>query len=215
MATADILFLAAEPREFSGVLRFWQNVRPIGLPVHWARSAIRNGHPVVAIANGAGWQRARLAVDAVEHGLLCNFGYCGALDPALRIGDIVVSSRHLALNCPKPHVTGVIASVPAIVQTAEEKQRLRSEGFIAVEMEAAGLSGRPMYCIKAVSDLANETFANDLSSALLPDGRASIPRIIGGALRDPFRRFPELIRLARNASVASNQLGEFLNACNF
>lgn len=215
MATADILFLAAEPREFTGTLKFWQDVRPLNLPVHWARSGLRKGRPVIAVANGAGWERARLAAESAAFERLCNIGFCGALDPTLKIADIVVSSSHMSVKSGRPYVNGPVASVSQIAGTAREKQRLRSEGFIAVEMEAAGLAGLQFYCIKSVSDLAGETFANDFSAAILPNGKISTARVLTSALGDPLRRFPELIRLARRTAAASQSLGEFLDACQF
>ena len=214
MTTADILFVAADRREFTGALRFWDDVRPISLPVHWARSAMRKGRPVIAVANGAGWERARLASASVAHTQLCNIGFCGALDSTLRIADIVVSSEHLPVRTEAAHVTGRIASSARIIGTVAAKQHLRAAGYLAVEMEAAGIP-QPFYCIKAVSDLADETFANDFTAALLPDGRISTARLLAQAARRPFSRFPELIRLARRTAAASETLGEFLHACEF
>ena len=214
MTTADILFVAADRREFTGALRFWDDVRPISLPVHWARSAMRKGRPVIAVANGAGWERARLASASVAHTQLCNIGFCGALDSTLRIADIVVSSEHLPVRTEAAHVTGRIASSAQIIGTVAAKQQLRAAGYLAVEMEAAGIP-QPFYCIKAVSDLADETFANDFTAALLPDGRISTARLLAQAARRPFSRFPELIRLARRTAAASETLGEFLHACEF
>jgi len=214
MATAEILFVASDKREFTGALRFWDEVRPISLPVHWARSAVRKGRPVIAVANGAGWERARLASASVAHAQLCNIGFCGALDSKLHIADIVVSSEHLPVRTGAAHVTGRIASSAQIVGTVAAKQQLRAAGYLAVEMEAAGLP-QPFYCIKAVSDLADETFANDFTAALLPDGRISTARLLAQAARRPFSRFPELIRLAQRTAAASETLGEFLHACEF
>ncbi len=214
MATAELLFVASDRREFTGAMRFWEGVEPIDLPVHWARKGIRKGKPVVAVANGAGWERARLASSVVSHERLCNIGFCGALDPALKVGDVVVSSGHRSVSCPRPYASGSIVSSAHVVGTIQEKQRLYQAGHIAVEMESAGIK-EPFYCIKSVSDLAEEEFVNDFQSAILPNGKVSTPRILAGALRDPFRRIPELIRFARRSAVASESLGEFLDACSF
>ena len=73
----------------------------------------------------------------------------------------------------------------------------------------------PFYCIRAVSDLADEDFANDFNRCLMPDGRFNATRLILGAFASPFRRFSELIRLSQRTALASRNLGEFLGNCNF
>jgi hypothetical protein len=215
MDTADILFIGADPREFTGAMRFWRDVKPVKLPVHWARSAVWKKKRVLAIANGAGPHRAAHAAGAARYSVLVNVGFCGALDPSLRIGDIVAGDRWLQPHTSKRYVSGPLASIDYIAQTAEEKSRLRATGAIAVEMEAAGLEKLPCYCIKAVSDLAGESFANDLNGALRPDGRINVPRLLLHACLRPFSRVPELKRLQRRAEIASNSLGEFLASCEF
>jgi hypothetical protein len=215
MDTADILFIAAEPMEFSGAMRFWSAVEPVGLPVHWARRAGWKGKRILAIANGAGPKRSAAACGAASYKQLINLGYCGALDPKLKIGDIVVSESHLPVHSSLPHFTGRMASIDHIAQTAEEKRHLHSSGRIAVEMESAGLGDVPFYCIKSVSDLADESFANDLNSCLRVDGRMDIPKLLAKACLRPVARFSELIRLQKRAKLASKALGEFLESCEF
>jgi hypothetical protein len=189
MDIADLLFIGAEPMEFEGATRYWQNIEPVALPVHWARRARWKDKHIVAIANGAGARRSALAASTVKFERLVSMGFCGALDPDLQIGDIVVGSSSPKFVALKPHATGVIASIDHIAQTAEEKSRLRAGGAIAVEMELAGLSGLPCYAIKAVSDLAGENFANDLNSVLNPDGRIDITQLVWHACLRPVARF--------------------------
>jgi nucleoside phosphorylase len=214
-ATADILFIAADPREFAGAMRRWSKVTPLKLPVHWARSAIWKGKRIVAIANGAGPHRAAQAAYAFPYKVLVNLGFCGALDPRLKIGDIVVGDWWLQPRSRKTYVSGRIASIDHIAQTSEEKRQLRDTGAIAVEMEAAGLEKLPCYCIKAVSDLADETFENDLNAVLRPDGRMNIPLLLFKACLWPVPRFRELKRLQERSEIASNSLGDFLESCEF
>jgi nucleoside phosphorylase len=215
MDTADVLFIAAEPREFAGAMRFWTDVKVAALPVHWARTARWKGKKIVAIANGAGPVRAALAAKVMAAKVVVNVGYCGALDGALRIGDIVVGDQWLQPHASGRHVKGPIASIDHIAQTASEKQRLRETGAVAVEMEVGGLEGLPCYCIKSVSDLADESFANNLNSVLEADGRVNILKLILGAFLRPGPRFSELIRLQQRSKIASNTLGEFLESCEF
>jgi adenosylhomocysteine nucleosidase len=226
-----ILFVAAEPRECEPWVGRWSSVHPVKLPVHWSRAGIWKGTEVMAIANGAGPERARAAVGAAPPPTaVCNIGFCGALDGSLRIGDIFVAteirngSRTYAAQDPQstsPRKAGALASQPRIAQTAAEKLRLRNSGALAVEMEAAGAAGAserlnvPFYCIRAVSDLADEDFANDFNRCIMPDGRFNIARLLFGACASPIQRFAELIRLSKRTKVASHNLGDFLADCDF
>ena len=210
-----MLFIAADRREFAGTLKFWEKVEPLRLPVHWSRSGLRKGRPVIAIANGAGWERARLASESVEAKQLCNIGYCGALDPELEVAQVVISSEHLPVTCSKQHTVGKIFSSPCVVNSVAERKKLFGQGNIAVEMEHAGINRKAFYCIKVVSDLADEEFSNDFGAAYRRDGSMSVAKLMGHAFQQPWQRLPELIRLGRRSAFVSQRLGEFLNACEF
>lgn len=211
MDIADILFIASDAREFTGAMRFWSNVQPVPLPVHWARQGVRKGLRVLAVANGAGAERARLAAGTARGRVICNIGFCGALDPALRVGDIVVPGA--APSTARPYAAGRLICSDHTVGSVTEKRALRAQGGTAVDMESAGLPGA--YFIKSVSDLADQEFHNDFNAAMLPDGRFSVARLVSSALKNPFVRFPELIRLQRSTKIASETLGEFLDSCEF
>jgi adenosylhomocysteine nucleosidase len=229
--SAPLLFLAADPREFAGLLPHWTSLAPKNLAVHWARTAMWRGRPVMAIANGAGANRAFVAVLlAHEISAVCNIGFCGALDEKLRIGDVVVGTSvddgtevHPAADPrgPQSAATGVVATISRIAATAAEKRALREKGATIVEMEAAGAAkgaqdlGVPFYCVRAVSDLAGESFANNFNAALGGDGRFSLFRLVTGALASPSTRFRELIELRKRTELASKKLGDFLVNCKF
>jgi nucleoside phosphorylase len=228
--TGSLLFIAADPREFSGFLAHWHQVQPLQLPVHWSCSGHWKGRPVFAIANGAGAERAFAAVlVAPKASAICNIGFCGALDETLRIGDVFVATevrsgdRKWSASLPDaPEAPrGAVVSIDHVAQTAAEKSNLRAGGASIVEMEAAGVARAsedldlPFYCIRAVSDLAREGFANDFNAALGQDGRFSVARLVMGALNSPQRKFGELIRLKQRSAVASRKLGDFLAASNF
>lgn len=225
-----ILFVAADPRELSGWVNRWENVSPVALAVNWARAGKWKGRAVAAIANGAGAERAfTAAILAGNISAVCNTGFCGALDKGLNIGDVVVATevRNGTQTYPAsmpggPHLaSGPVMSIDHVAQTAEEKRSLRETGGLIVEMEAAGVAraaedlGVPFYCVRAVSDLADETFANDFNAALTADGRFSVVRLVAGALASPQKRFGKLLRLQQRTALASKKLGEFLAECTF
>ena len=92
---------------------------------------------------------------------------------------------------------------------------------IAVEMEAAGVAqraqtlGLPFFCVKAVTDLAGETMANDFNAVLRSDGRFDTIGILASSLRHPWVRLPELFRLRSRSLLAARSLGEFIADCRF
>lgn len=227
----ELAFIAAEPREFAGFLPQLTHLAPVPLPVHWSRRATWKNQSVVLIANGAGPVRSAAAAKACEAATaIINLGFCGALESDLKIGDVIVADkvffstqmfdcRFVTTSASYRH--GAIYSSASIVSTAKEKAELRKSGAIAVEMEAGGIAGvardrmLPFFCVRAVSDLAEESFANDLQSALAPDGRFRTGRLIGSALLKPRERFPELIRLKKRCDLAARRLGDFLDSCSF
>jgi adenosylhomocysteine nucleosidase len=113
------------------------------------------------------------------------------------------------------HFSGPIRSISYVARTAEEKRNLAVTGAIAVEMEAAGIAARaegyglPLYCIRAVTDLAGETLANDFNKALRLDGQFDTILILKGSLRHPTVRLPELFRLRKRCVRAAHVLGDF------
>jgi len=221
---SSILFIGADPREFAGLLPHWEKVAPLHLPVHWSRTGRWRGREVFAIANGAGSERSFAAVLlAPKAAAICNIGFCGALDQSLKIGDVVVATevrsgdRSWETRLPDgpPAYRGIVASIDHIAQTAAEKRNLRSTGASIVEMEAAGAARAaedlsvPFYCIRAVSDLADEDFLNDFNAALKPDGRFSLLRLVTQL------KLNELIQLQKRTTLASKKLGDFLAAASF
>ena len=229
-----LLLIAAEPREFGGLLQFCRKARKLAWPVHWARAAELNGREVLLAANGAGRLRAARAVEVAASfetiGLICSMGFCGALDEEMNAGDIFVAERvqtcgreYVAVGprSGRRHRTGVLASIDRVAQTAAEKRELRAHGASAVEMEAAGIAAKaaelkvPFCCIKSVTDLARESFRLDFNMALRSDGRFDTMHLIAASCRRPLSTLPELLRLGRRARTASQTLGEFVADCRF
>jgi adenosylhomocysteine nucleosidase len=229
-----LLIIAADKIEFSGILAKARSTRPVPLAVRWARTALLSGHEVLLAANGMGAAAAAAAVDraleAFPADAVVSTGICGALRPELSPGDLVVADfvcageRRFAaqpFSGSAPFRTGTVYSAGHVVRFAAEKAQLASAGASVVEMEAAGVAERtfahdlPFYCVKAISDLADENLANDFDKALRKDGQFDTIVLLRGTLRQPLIRIGELLRLRQRCVRAAGSLGDFFADLRF
>jgi nucleoside phosphorylase len=229
-----ILMVAAEPREFAGLVSRAREVCPAAAGVDWSRRARLGDHEVFLAANGAGCRRAAAALDAAcavfEPEAVVSTGFCGALAEDLAVASVVVATQVASAlgKLPARPVTaemsttcGTVWCSERVVRTAAEKKTLAAGGACAVEMEAAGVAARalerglPFYCVRAVTDLAHENLANDFQAALRPDGHLDTMLILRSTLRNPTVRIPELFRLRRRCILAARALGDFFANCRF
>ena len=225
------MFVAAETREFDGILRHASLIKNLSWSIQFARSAELNQRPVVLLANGPG---PNLAAAAAEEGVkrlenvegFVSTGYCGALDSKLKRLSIFVASSVNGIRVRQPAtehdcISGALLSQDAVAWTVEEKSKLKETGAIAVEMEAAGVeavarkNGMPFYCVRVVTDAASEALALDFNKVRDRNGRFSRARIIAAASRRPLRVVPELLKLDRVSKSASLVLGDFIATCRF
>jgi adenosylhomocysteine nucleosidase len=229
-----LLVIASDPMEFTGIVSHGVSSRGPAPAVDWSRLVKLRGNYLLLVANGVGTRRAMLAVDAVggefTPDAVVSTGFCGALDPRLEIAEIVVATcvagddgRYGALpvSTSSSHARTVVRSADRVIQTAAEKRNLALLGFGAAEMEAAGVAARadarhlPFYCIRAVSDLADEDMANDFNGALKPDGHFDTMNLLRSSLARPLVRIPELLRLRKRCVRAAQALGDFFDDCRF
>ena len=174
------------------------------------------------VANGPGEALVLEALKENKHvdGIVST-GLCGALDPALRIGDVVVAGD-APIKSRVPCVRGAVHSIDHVVVTAAEKRVLRNQtGAAAVDMEAASVQrkaaewGVPFLCIRAVSDRAGDTLPLDFNRYRNARGDFSRTRIALAAMARPFTVMPQLIEFDRNCRRAADALGDFLADCRF
>lgn len=236
----SILFVASEAAELEPLAKYLENFRKLNWPIDYAHEGISGGRRLILAANGAGPKLAtkatEIAIRAVSNADLSSSqieavvstGFCGALDPTLKVGDIVVASEVLDLasgekftciqmeNSP---ANGVVLSQDRVATSLEEKQQLFAKtGACAVEMEASGVAARakraalPFCCIKIVSDTASESFGMDFNAMRTSEGRVARGKIVMHALVRP-NLVPGLLRLKRRSEEVGRVLGEFLVSC--
>ncbi len=196
------LLIAAERREFDGLIKRLGASKKLDWPVEFAVESQYRGDRWWMVANGPGGEAVERALERkVEVSGIVSTGFCGALDPGLRIGDIVENG---------------LVSTDRVVVTAAEKAGLREKtGAAAVDMESAALAGKarewnvPFRSVRAVSDLAAEDMPLDFNLYRDARGRFSRARIALAAMKKPFTAIPALMRLDRSCRIASESLGEF------
>lgn len=225
------LLVAAERREFDGIRkRLGGTVERKKFPAKYVFEGTWNGERWMMVANGPG---RKLVSEALSDDLILaargagdvqamiSTGYCGALDPKLRVGDIVVSGE-AQVSSKRPFVSGAVHTCDRVAATVAEKRALREQtGAIAVDMEAEAVQSRasalgiPYACIRVVSDAAWENMPLDFNRYRGADGRFSRTRIALAAMARPFSVMPSLVEFDRRCQQASLALGDFLADCRF
>ena len=142
------LLVAAERREFDGIRNRMGNAKQIvwhGAKFAW--EAEWQGDRWWMLANGPG---EALVLDALQEkkdvdGMIST-GLCGALDPALRLGDVVVSGN-VHIDTRAAFVRGAVHTIDHVAAAAAEKRTLRDQtGAIAVDMESAAIEKKAAEC---------------------------------------------------------------------
>jgi nucleoside phosphorylase len=215
--------VAAERREFDGIRKRMGNAKQlVWQGARFACEAQWQGDRWWMLANGPG---EALVLEALKEkkdvdGMIST-GLCGALDPALRLGDVVVSGNaHIETRAP--FVRGAVHTIAHVAVTAAEKRTLRNQtGSIAVDMESAAVERKaaewnvPYLSIRAVSDRAGDTLPLDFNRYRNARGDFSRTRIALAAIARPFTVMPQLMEFDRNCRRAVDALGDFLADCRF
>lgn len=162
---------------------------------------------------------------------LVSFGVCGGLDPALRVGDLLIAGEvvadgrriaadaawtaALATALPEAQI-GNIAAGDVIVGSAAAKAELRrASGAAGVDMEshqvarAARAAGLPFAVVRAVSDTADRALPQSARAGFKTrpgsDGQPDVGAVILALARRPWE-LPALIQTALDAAKAMRSL---------
>jgi adenosylhomocysteine nucleosidase len=187
---------------------------------------------VWVVLTGMGIPRAALTAMAVldvrEPGVLLAAGVAGALDPDLKIGDVISATEVVAgrdVFVPSVRIPaarqGRLLSIDQVLTTAEEKQEAwtkhGSPRPLAVEMETVAIAAiaKKMKvrwaALRAISDTASVDLPLDFNRLRTEDGDLPPGRVARAVLRQP-GAIPGLLRLGANTNRAGTHLAATIAA---
>jgi adenosylhomocysteine nucleosidase len=149
-----------------------------------------------------------------------SFGLCGALDPALKVGDLVIGesvadagdcygadanwTARIAALLPDAWVGRFASAARPVASVAEKAELRQSTGAIAVDLESFPVAklarwfGVPFAVIRAVSDAADRALPPAAQVGLGVDGRPAIGPVFASLKSNPWQ-IGALIRTALEA----------------
>jgi adenosylhomocysteine nucleosidase len=228
------LWIGFEPTDMSRlaiVAALEREVRP--LTKHWQiRKREHAGRQfrfyetgkVVLVCGGIGPEAARRAAEAVivlySPDLLYSVGYAGALDPTLKVAD-VLTPAHVINGSDGSRVDvskgeGTLLSLNAVASVAQKYRLRESYGAQAIDMEASAVAraaearGVGFRAIKVISDEFNFELPAD-GRFVDAEGHFREARFALHALVRP-RLWLPLVQLAKNSARASRSLCAELGA---
>ena len=156
-----------------------------------------------------------------------SFGLCGALDPDLKVGDVLVASavtgvegafeadrqwsERLLAELPEARLALFAGAEQPVAGVAEKGQLRQQTGAGAVDLEScivgrlARWFGVPFVVLRAVSDAADRALPPAAKVGLGADGRPAIGPVLSSLGANPWQ-IPALIRTALEAEDAFHAL---------
>jgi hypothetical protein len=190
-----------------------------------ARIISRSERDVFVVTGGGQSAQLEAGLDdwaEIFPGILLSAGVAGALDPALRTGDIVIHGEAAVVSCllhALPNaIVGEVTGSDTIVANPNQKTDLaRRTGAIAVDMEshvAERLAKRrdlPFGVVRVISDTADRGLPPAALVGMRPDGGVALAAILGSLARRP-GQLPDLIQTGRDAGLAFRRLSAAFDA---
>jgi adenosylhomocysteine nucleosidase len=220
--TVKIAIVAALERELHPLIRHW----PVVTKQHAGRTFrfFEQGQ-MVAVCGGIGAEPARRAAEAAialcAPEVIYSAGFAGALDPALKVADILVPARVVDAGDSSSVETGTgrgILVTFGAVATPEQKVKLgKSFNAQAVDMEASAVAraaaarGVRFAAVKSISDEVGLALPgmNHRTGFIGPSGEFLNGKFARFIIVRPWT-WPATLRLARNSKRASHALSAWL-----
>jgi adenosylhomocysteine nucleosidase len=149
-----------------------------------------------------------------------SFGLCGALDPSVKVGDVVIGdavadgghcyeadaewTERIATALPAARRGRFARADRPVASVAEKAALLQATGALAVDMEShvvarlAAAYGAPFVVVRGVSDGAGRALPHAAQVGLGPDGRPAVGAVLASLRANPWQ-IGALIRTALEA----------------
>ena len=213
--SVDVAIIAALVREVRPLVRRWPLRQLVSGETEFPAFA---SNRVLVVCSGIGARLARQAAVAVFDSerprIIASAGLAGALDSQLKVGQIFHPATVVDLGTgarfDSGGADGVLVSASSVLDRDAKRRITGAFGGHAVDMEAAAVAlvAGQHHCqfmaLKAVSEPADfpmPSFERFIDSR----GRIRTARFVAACALRP-RRWPVLLRLARNTSHASQEL---------
>jgi adenosylhomocysteine nucleosidase len=213
--SCKIAIVAALEREIKPLVRGWR----VNFREHQGRRfKFFEDSQRVLVCGGIGPEAARRATEAVivlyQPEVVQSVGFAGALDAALKVGDLFSPRQVIDStdgSCVETGVgNGVLVSFGSIAGADQKARLAKAYNAQAVDMEAASvaraalLRGVRFIAIKAISDESNVSLP-ELQRFIGADGQLRTAAFLAATTARPWS-WLRLMRLARNSAAASRTL---------
>ncbi len=191
-------------------------------------AAIVRGPRITAVAGGGRPDLLLERLTAAAQGAVgvLSIGLGGALDPHLKVGDVVIADEvigearrpvdeawadRLAAALPGARRAVVYGSDRMILKAADKAVLHVETGAALADMEShvaarfAAERGLPLAVVRVVSDTASTDLPRAVTCGLKPDGGMNLIGVLAALAADP-RQLPALIRTGRDAETAFRAL---------
>lgn len=165
--------------------------------------------------------RFREALTRLDPGRVITCGFAGALNPKLKLGDVLYdedfdAGMGEALRALGATPAQFYCSTRVAVTAAEKADLWRRTGADAVEMESSVIRtlcrerGIPGVTLRVISDTAGEDLPLDFNALMTSEQKISMTRLGGALLKSP-RAVGRLLELQRNTRFAARRLADVLH----
>ena len=228
-----IAIIGAIKDEIAGIKKQMQITDTLRWPTGNAFVGEWHGRTIVLIRSGMGCDRARRALAEMakkfELEQVISIGYAGALDPALKVGDLVVADQVVYYETMKNYSLdkellsmmpearrGTLLTVDSPAAKPQEKKALREKySAVAVDMETFALAEGaethhlPLASVRAITDTADQELI-DCSPLVADDGDVSKLKAGWHILTHP-GDLKGMIDLGQHAKLATANLTEYVS----